>query len=156
MSVLRIRNQDVEIDITDELSRFDWGNRAKWTSDKLIAPSPFRYDRSPSFFVNISGEYAGTWGDSGHYDKEWESGNFTKLMSFLRNETYEETEEYLLGEYGIPSSGTDTIVLRPVNLRIQRSRQSLSADILAQYTEDYTYLLNRGISERPTANGRPL
>jgi hypothetical protein len=57
-------------------------------------------------------------------------------MSFLRNETYEETEEYLIGEYGVPSDGTGTITIKPIQLRIQRFRQSLSADILAQYTED--------------------
>ena len=148
MNVLRIRNQDVQVDITEELSRFDWGNRAKWTSEKLIAPSPFRYDRSPSFFVNLSGQYAGTWGDSGHYDQEWASGNFTKLLSYLRNETYEETEEYLLCEYGLNDYQTELVKIRPVKLRLQQARQLLRSDILSQYKEDYTYLKNRGISER--------
>jgi DNA primase len=147
METLRIRGQDVAVDIRTELEQFNW-TRPKWSADKLIAASPFRYDKTPSFFVNFTGEYAGCFGDSGAYDKEWESGNFTKLMSFLRNETYEETEEYLLGEYGVPSDGTGAITLRPVSLRIQRFRQLLSADVLAQYTEDYAYLKNRGISER--------
>jgi DNA primase len=147
MDTIRIRGQNIPVDIRTELEQFNW-IRPKWSSDKLIAASCFRYDKSPSFFVNITGEYAGTWGDSGAYDAEWESGNFPKLLSFLRNETYEETEEYLLGEYGVPTDGTDSVILRPVNLRLQRARQSLSADILAQYTEDYTYLKKRGISER--------
>jgi DNA primase len=147
METLRIRGQDVAVDIRTELEQFNW-TRPKWSADKLIAASPFRYDKTPSFFVNFTGEYVGCFADSGAYDQEWASGNFTKLLSFLRNETYEETEEYLLGEYGIPSDGTDTITLRPVKLRIQRFRQPLNADILAQYTENYTYLLNRGISER--------
>jgi DNA primase len=137
----------VAVDIREELEQYNW-IRPKWSNDKLIAASPFRYDKSPSFFVNITGQYAGCWGDSGAYDSDWASGNFTKLLSFLRNETYEETEEYLIGEYGIPDNQTDLVTLRPVSLRIQRVRQLLSADILAQYTEDYTYLLNRGISER--------
>jgi DNA primase len=147
MDTIRIRGQNISVDIRAELEQFSW-TRPKWSSDKLIAASCFRYDKSPSFFVNITGEYAGCWGDSGAYDAEWESGNFPKLLSFLRNETYEETEEYLLGEYGIPTDGTDSVILRPINLRIQRVRQSLSADTLAQYTEEYTYLKNRGISER--------
>ncbi|MFL6561230.1 MAG: toprim domain-containing protein, partial [Bacillus sp. (in: firmicutes)] len=130
-----------------ELEQFNWV-RPKWSADKLIAASPFRYDKTPSFFVNFTGEYAGCWGDSGAYDAEWESGNFTKLLSFLRNETYEETEEYLAAEYGVPLDGTDSVKLKPINLRLQRSRQSLNAGILAQYTEDYTYLTSRGISER--------
>jgi DNA primase len=147
METIRLRGQDVPVDIRHELEQFNWV-RPKWSNDKLIAASPFRYDKTPSFFVNFTGEYAGCFGDSGAYDQEWASGNFAKLLSFLRNETYEETEEYLLGEYGATPGGTDTITLRPVRLSIQRVRQLLSADILAQYTEDYTYLLNRGISER--------
>jgi 5S rRNA maturation endonuclease (ribonuclease M5) len=149
MSSIKVRGQTVEVDIRAELEQFNWV-RPKWSADKLIAASPFRYDKTPSFFVNLvpHGDYpAGIWSDSGAYDAEWASGNFVKLMSFLRNETYEETEEYLLGEYGIPPDGTDSVKLKPINLRIQRNRQPLNADILAKYTEDYTYLKNRGISE---------
>jgi DNA primase len=144
---IKIRSHSIDVDVRTELEQFNW-TRPKWSSDKLIAASPFRYDKTPSFFVNFTGEYAGCWGDSGAYDADWESGNFTKLLSFLRNETNEETEEYLIGEYGVPSDGTDSVILRPINLRIQRARQSLSADILAKYTEDYSYLKSRGISER--------
>jgi DNA primase len=136
-----------DIDYRAELEKYSW-TRPKWSADKLIAASPFRYDKTPSFFVTLTGEYAGCFGDSGAYDAEWAGGNFTKLLSFLRNETYEETEEYLRYEYGLPDNQTDLVTLKPINLRIQRVRQSLSADILAQYTEDYTYLKNRGISER--------
>ncbi|MFL6479343.1 MAG: hypothetical protein ACJ8F5_00020, partial [Bacillales bacterium] len=147
MTSIKVRGFTYEVDIRSELEQFNWV-RPKWSADKLIAASPFRYDKTPSFFVNFTGEYAGCWGDSGAYDAEWESGNFTKLLSFLRNETYEETEEYLAAEYGVPLDGTDSVKLKPINLRIQRSRQSLNAGILAQYTEDYTYLTSRGISER--------
>lgn len=141
----------MEIDIRAELEKYSW-TRPRWSSDKLIAASPFRYDRSPSFFVRLEpyGDYpAGTWSDSGAYDDEWKSGGFTKLLSFLRNETYEETEEYLRGEYGWHDASEDgNVKLIPITLRIQRARQSLSTDILAKYSEDYTYLKNRGISER--------
>lgn len=146
METIRIRGQNVAVDIRAELEQFNWV-RPKWSSDKLIAASPFRYDKTPSFFVNFTGEYAGCFADSGAYDQEWASGNFPKLLSFLRNESYEETEEYLLGEYGIPSDGTGSVKLNTVNLRIQRARQSLSAEILKEYTEDYSYLKSRGISE---------
>jgi DNA primase len=143
---IKIRSHSVDVDVRTELEQFNW-TRPKWSTDKLIAASPFRYDKSPSFFVNFNGEYAGTWGDSGAYDQEWASGNFTKLLSFLRNETYEETEEYLLGEYGRQDDQSETVTLRPISLVIQRNRQPLNADILAKYTEDYTYLSKRGISE---------
>jgi DNA primase len=147
MSSIRIRGVALDIDVRSELEKFTW-HRAKWSSDKLIAGSPFRYDKSPSFFVNLSGEYAGCWGDSGAYDQEWASGNLVKLLSFLRNETYEETEEYLRDEFGWPDDTSETVTIRPVRLRIQRARQSLSTDILAKYTEDYSYMKKRGISER--------
>jgi 5S rRNA maturation endonuclease (ribonuclease M5) len=140
----------MEIDIRTELEKFNW-IKPRWTSDKLIAASPFRYDHSPSFFVRLEpyGDIpAGTWSDSGAYDEEWKSGNIAKLLSFLRNETYEETEEYLRNEYGWQDGPTETVELRPINLRIQRGRQSLNSNILTKYTDDFTYLKKRGISER--------
>jgi DNA primase len=143
---IKIRSHSVDIDVRTEIEQFNW-TRPKWSADKLIAASPFRYDKSPSFFVNFNGEYAGTWGDSGAYDQEWASGKLTKLLAFLRNETYEETEEYLLGEYG-RTELAETVTIRPVKLSIQRNRQPLNADILAKYTEDFSYLKKRGISER--------
>jgi len=149
MSSIKVRGQTVEVDIRAELEQFTWV-RPNWSSDKLIAASPFRYDKTPSFFVLLEphGDYpAGTWADSGAYDSEWASGNFVKLLSFLRNETYEETEEYLAGEYGWQDETGGTVTLKPINLRIQRSRQSLNTNIMTKYTEDYTYLKNRGISK---------
>jgi hypothetical protein len=148
---IKIRSHSVDVDVRTELEQFNW-TRPKWSSDKLIAASPFRYDKSPSFFVNFNGEYAGIWSDSGAYDQEWASGNFVKLLNFLRGqaggyETYEETEEYLLGEYGRQET-SETVTIRPVKLAIQRNRQPLNANILERYTEDYTYLKSRGISER--------
>ena len=138
------------VDIRAELEKYSW-TKPRWSSDKLIAASPFRYDHSPSFFVRLDsyGDIpAGTWADSGAYDEEWRSGNFAKLLAYLRNETYEETEEYLRTEYGWQEEASDTVTLKPINLRIQRNRQPLNSDILAKFTEDYTYLKNRGISER--------
>jgi 5S rRNA maturation endonuclease (ribonuclease M5) len=65
----------------------------------------------------------------------------------LRNETYEETEEYLRGEYGWDTETGEVVTLKPINLRIQRNRQPLNADVLAKFTQDFAYLKSRGISE---------
>jgi hypothetical protein len=92
---VNVGGKELSIDIREELESFEWDN-AKWSDEKLIASSPFRYDKSPSFFVGLS---SGGWADSGAYDEEWSSGNFPKLLSFLRNETYEETVEYLREKY---------------------------------------------------------
>lgn len=65
MPEIKVRGQTLDIDIETELREFDW-TRARWTADKLQAASPMRYDQTPSFFVNLDGEYAGTWSDSAH------------------------------------------------------------------------------------------
>lgn len=146
MAIIKIRSQTVDIDIETELQAFNW-TRPKWSSDKLIAASPFRYDKTPSFFIKLDGEYAGCWADSGAYDAEWASGNLVKLLSFLRNETYEETEDYLLIAYGYQDD-SETVRLAPIKLRTQRDRQTLSTDFLEQYEPTFNYLQSRGISER--------
>lgn len=148
MSSIKIRNQFVDVDVKTELLQFDW-IRPRWTSDKLIAASPFRHDNTPSFFVRLEpyGDYpAGSWADSGYYDEEWKSGGLVKLLAFLRNETYEETEEYLLSEYGrIEDAEKLTLAVPKINIRTKP--RYLSQAILANYPTDYSYLKTRGISE---------
>jgi 5S rRNA maturation endonuclease (ribonuclease M5) len=133
------------VDIRSELSEFDW-QRATWTDDKLIAASPFRYDRTPSFYVYLRDTPtapAGSWGDSGAYDDEWAKGGFVKLLAFLRNETEQETLEYLRIKYG--TFDVNNLTITPPALKLQRSRQPLSEALLAGYDVDYTYLSRRGI-----------
>lgn len=143
MPTVEIRSEPHEIDVEGELREFEW-TRPKWSSDKLIAASPFRYDKTPSFMVRLEpyGKYpAGVWTDSGAYDDEWRSGNFVKLMAFLRNETYEETEEYLRIKYGVSENG-DIKLIAP-RLKIKRNRQALNKAIEPVVTD---YLSRRGIS----------
>ena len=143
MPIIPIRGVDYDIDVEGELRQFDWV-KPRWTDDKLIAASPFRYDRTPSFMVRLQpyGRYpAGVWTDSGAYDDEWRSGNFIKLLSFLRNESYEETEDYLRMKYGTNQSG-EIKLIKP-RLHIKRYRQTLNKEITPKTTE---YLTGRGIS----------
>lgn len=146
MANVKIRGHDVRIDVQAELEEFEW-YRAKWSHNKLIAASPFRYDRSPSFFVLLeeNGEYpAGSWGDSGAYDDEWKSGGIVKLLSFLRNETYEETQEYLLSKYVELSETNDVMLILP-RLRVSPFKRNLQRDIIERQASPY--LTKRGISE---------
>ncbi|KQL18816.1 toprim domain-containing protein [Cytobacillus solani] len=157
MATIHIRNQPVEVDVEAELREFNW-TRPRWTGDKLLAASPFRYDQTPSFFVRLEpyGDYpAGTWSDSGAYDSEWASGGLVKLLSFLRNETYGETEEYLLNTYGFSQDTTD-IKLIPPRLKVQQARQPLAEAELSEFTTDYTYLESRGISKEVQAEAGVL
>src|SRR5690625_4347048 len=99
MQTIKVGNQHIQLDIVDELSSYNFDN-ARWTSDKLIASSPFRDDKAPSFFVNLDGDYAGTWGDSGAYGDELSSGNFVKLIALLNGITYEDTADMLIDKHG--------------------------------------------------------
>jgi|SRR5690554_92705 len=145
--MLKIRGHDVNVDVKSELEAFEW-HRAKWSQDKLIAASPFRYDRSPSFFVRLEpyGDYpAGTWSDSGAYDDEYKSGNFIKLLSFLRNETYEEVVEYLLTTYDINhNDGYESIILP----KLWRKQEKKTLNIGIIEVCQSPYLTKRGISEK--------
>lgn len=146
MPEIKIRGHTVDIDIEGELREFDW-TRPRWTSDKLLAASPFRYDQTPSFFVNLSGEFAGSFGDSGAYDSEWASGNFVKLLAFLRQETYEEAEEYLLSTYGYPVG--ETLKLRLPTIKLPEPFEPLPESIVTPAFS--RYLEARGISEETQA-----
>jgi DNA primase len=145
MPNIRIRELQVDVDIEHELRKYPW-ERDTWNDEKLIAVSPFREEKSPSFFCNLDGEYAGTWKDSGSFYEEWAKGDFTKLLSFLRNETYDETADYLLNEYTTEYTYDEEIVLKmPRFDRVERKH--LPKGWMQQYAFRHPYLGNRGISE---------
>lgn len=146
MAIITINNLKVDVNLRKELQYFNW-ERDTWHDDKLIAVSPFRHESSPSFFCNLEGEYAGTWKDSGAFTQEWEKGNFITLLSYLRNETYEETAEYLLGEYTTEYEYGAKLVLEMPELTIGETRTHLPKGWLQQYAFRHPYLGNRGISE---------
>lgn len=136
---------EMQIDVRAELEEFDWPH-ARWSHDKLIAASPFRFDRSPSFFVRLEpyGDLpAGVWSDSGAFDDEWRSGTITKLLAFLRNETEAETDYYLAEKYGF-NIEREVIVLKTPNFRLYNSRNYLPPTTVEPCVSPY--LLSRGIS----------
>lgn len=130
---------DLPVDIRAELSAFDWP-RARWTPNKLQAPSPFRYDRHPSFFVDL---VTGGWHDS----KLLASGNFVSLLAFLRNETHEEAAEYLIATYSDRQADAE-VTLKVPKLTAERPRRvRLNERMLEAYRLRHPYLERRGISE---------
>lgn len=98
MELVWIRDRRIEIDLVGELEQYTW-DQHRFTDDKLTACSPFRYDKKPSFFVNLVNigdkEIAGTWKDSATD----ESGSFLDLLSHLRNEHLDDTFDYLIEMY---------------------------------------------------------
>ena len=100
MPIINVNGRRINVDIEEELRQYSWNN-ARWNGNKLIASSPFRDDHAPSFFVNLEGDYVGTWADSGAYGDYYEKGNFVKLLAYLRNESEMQTEKYLTDKYGV-------------------------------------------------------
>ena len=148
MPMIKLSGQEIDVDIEDELRQYEW-TKPNWTTSKLIAASPFRFDSTPSFFVNLDGKYAGTWHDSGSFDYDYESGNFAKLLAFLRDETYEESCEYLFNMYGVGEEGdTGLVRIKPIELKRSTRRTSFSDEVLSDYAFRHNYLAQRGISEK--------
>lgn len=144
MSKVTIDGHLLDMDIMEVLAEYSW-SRATWKSDRLIAASPFRDEYHPSFFVYLDN---GAWGDSGAYDENYASGNLVKLLAFLRNETYEETLEYLIDAYGVRELTLNEWIKVPkVSIRNQQHRIVLDDTLLSNYKYRSSYLKNRGISE---------
>jgi 5S rRNA maturation endonuclease (ribonuclease M5) len=145
-----IYGEELPVDVRAELEPFPW-KRPDWKADRLIACSPFRYDNTPSFYVYLTDTAtatAGSWGDSGATDPEYSRGGFVRLLSFLRQETTEETIEYLRLKYGrVYAIDPDSLTLDMSGLRIERNRQALNADMLLEFERYHPYLSSRGISE---------
>jgi DNA primase len=150
VTVLTIRGPNgaetqLPADIRAELEEHTWRS-ATWTSDKLIAASPFRYEVHPSFAVIF--EHGG-WRDYGAVDPAWQSGSFIRLLAFLRQETYEEAAEYLAAKYGDhPVDPTAEVALNPIRLATDKPKvYRIGNGILDGYNWRSPYLAGRGITE---------
>ncbi|MGM0967003.1 MAG: toprim domain-containing protein [Bacillota bacterium] len=145
MSIITINGVAVDVDIREELEQYEW-DRPTWQADRLTAASPFRDDRTPSFYVyfeDTSTAKAGYFGDSG----TGERGGFIKLLAFLREETEEETASYLVETYGT-GEGDTRLKLRIPRLKIVEPSRPLAESLLADVKiGPSAYLTNRGISE---------
>ncbi|QJC97174.1 hypothetical protein HC660_27000 [Bacillus mojavensis] len=149
MPTLLLNGRHVDVDIRYELEQFEW-TRPTWTEDRLLAASPFRYDRMPSFYVYLedtASAKAGYWGDSGAYDAEFARGGFVKLLAFLRAETEAETVDYLLDSYA-PASENGRLTLRLPKLKAATKPEPLPESTLADVQAGpNAYLTGRGIAD---------
>lgn len=139
-----IREHELEIDIAEELEGFEW-SRVRVHGDEFQACSPFRDERRPSFYVNLT---TGLWVDHGAELDEWKKGNFIQLLSFLNNISYEEAEEFILDKYNIVVTDISGMEL---NINIQFGEvppKTFTREELSPYLfRNISYLLSRGISE---------
>lgn len=142
---MEIRGYDVDVDYRKELEQYEW-SRLKWTDDRLIACSPFREEDHPSFGCNLEN---GLWIDSGG-DGDQYKGNFISLMAFLRNETYRESEEYLLEEYYqlyFKDADDLTLDFSTWDHGERKEYTILDKGILNDYAYRHPYLEGRGIED---------
>lgn len=143
MTELIVRGIKLDVDYAEELQEYmEQFGRYKIRDNKIQSCSPFRYEMHPSFAVNLDN---GTWVDSGAETEEERKGNFTSLLSFLRQESYSETCEYLLDKYASIYDDVD-------NLKLSLN---LSIDVEPRLIEDWEqynygecdYLTGRKISK---------
>lgn len=139
-----VRAEKLNVNITDELEPYlNQFDSAVVKEDKLLSCSPFREDRKPSFAVNLED---GLWIDSGGVG-EYHKGNFVKLLAFLRNESTEDTEDYLLELYSERNIETNSLKLEIKLNSSQATPPIISNEQLQQYAYRSPYLSGRGISE---------
>ena len=142
--MVKVRGHDVEVDIERELKLYEWKND-QIRGNKFQACSPFRSDRHPSFAVNLD---SGVWIDSGSSSDEWRKGSFVRLLSFLRGEQTEDTEDYLIAEYGVDLTDTEALTL-DMNLALDAKPERIVLDdsILRPLWFRHPYLAGRGVTE---------
>lgn len=138
---------DIEVDVYEELMNYSW-NKGKKKGNEYICCSPFRDEQHPSFSINLE---TGLWIDFGSDDEYWKKGSFIKLIAFLENISFEESEEMLLEAYGVFLDDVDGLEL---NINIQNEEvqpKTFTRDDLKEYLirtiESKSYMNSRGISE---------
>ena len=149
MALITIQDRQVEVDIAHELEQYEWSN-ANWSDNKLIASSPFRSeDRHPSFYIDLEGEYAAVFGDSAAEDDRYSSGTLPTLLAYLRNETYEESCEYLLEKYDVDYSTSDIELRMSATIPQDRRYSPIPSEVYDKPVE-YEYMRSRGIHPKVT------
>lgn len=146
---MQINDIDVKVDVRGELENFEW-ERASWHVEKLIACSPFREERAPSFYVYLEdteSAAAGYWQDSGSFDARYGKGGFVKLLAYLRKESESETADYLLGKYASGYVPVEEMTLKAHPRFGFDPPDFMQPDKLRGLALRHPYLGNRGISE---------
>lgn len=142
-----IKRNDIEyelpVDVLEELGYYNW-DRVRTKPDEMVACSPFRNDGSPSFSINLT---TGLWIDFGS-DDFLSKGNLITLLSFLRNDTPYEIENYLMEKYGIDLSDVDKLELN-IDFNFDTKVDTIiSLEEYKKYAFRSPYLAGRGVSEK--------
>ena len=131
--MMKIKGQELDINYYEELEPYlDRFERMQIRGEELTACSPLRDERRPSFSINLS---TGLWIDRGGEGTN-SRGNIVSLLAHLRQETYEETADYLLEVYGHMLDNADGLVLD-----LQLQLEPAEVTLLAQ--EKYENKINK-------------
>ena len=142
--MITVGTEQLDIPVQTELEPLmDKFDKATFRDDKLQSCSPFRYDQHPSFAVHLEN---GSWIDSGASD-EHRKGHFIQLLSFLREESTEDTVEYLINKYSIKKLDADTLKVDMSWLLPQVKPKVFATGDLQPFAFRHPYLSTRGISE---------
>lgn len=144
--MMKVRGQLLDVNYLEELESYrDRLYRANERGNKLLACSPFRDETRPSFAVSLD---TGVWIDSGSTDDRLKKGNFTSLLSYFMNVSYEEAEDFLLEKYGAILEDVESLKL-DLSLTIAPTPQKVyTTEELKNYKFRSPYLGGRGISEK--------
>ncbi|MFW8618686.1 toprim domain-containing protein [Enterococcus innesii] len=144
--MITVNNVNLAVDYCEELEPYlDKFSRYAIRDNKLQSCSPFREDRNPSFAVNLDN---GTWIDSGATG-EFHKGHFITLLSFLREESAEDTCDYLHNVYSPLLQDVSDLHLDLSYLEKPKTDELkvFTAEELQKFAFRHSYLEQRGISE---------
>jgi 5S rRNA maturation endonuclease (ribonuclease M5) len=131
--MMKIKGQELDINYYEELEPYlDKFERMQIRGEELTACSPLRDERRPSFSINLG---TGLWIDRGGEGIN-SRGNIVSLLAHLRQETYEETADYLLEVYGHILDNADELTLD-----LQLELEPAEVTLLAQ--EKYENRINK-------------
>jgi len=142
--MIKIRNYELEIDVMEELEPYEW-DKGRPRTGEFTACSPFRSDGSPSFSINTE---TGQWIDFGSSNDLYSKGSLVLLLSFLRSETPDEVEDYLLEKYGIDLTDVETLELNIDLSEVEKPPRIITLEEYKQYAFKHPYLGTRKISDK--------
>lgn len=143
--MMKLKGIELEIDYLEELEEYEIWERQRVRENKFQSCSPFRSEKHPSFACNLEN---GLWIDSGASNEEWRKGNFVTLLAWLRQETAQETIDYLVEKYAPFNVDVDTLEL-DLNLSLEETPPKIFSKEEVEYLFNPSeYLTGRGVCER--------
>lgn len=136
-----IRGIELDIDVREEIGRFEW-QRARDKGHELVACSPFRDEKHPSFSINLE---TGLWIDFGSVDDDTKKGNLVTLLAYLEESSEDEIEEHLLAAYGVMIDSVDD--LPPLQIQLVKEEPVRPKLSFPEPAESVPYLESRGVSK---------